>query len=318
MRTGVAYMGHHNPKHLKTDLIEMKELALDDLFVCLQENDFLHFPGKVAFTPQIAKEVGIRPIAVFWGAFNLFGGGRSSQFLLENPDCFQVASDGGHRSAGCYVNPKVTDRVQEMIDIIAQRGYEAYFVDEPTPLRDCFCLSCRNQFEAWYGSPLHLAEPAQQEVFRQRCVVDYIRKIADYCKANHPSLETICCLMPVDMAMWEAAAEIESLDNIGTDVYWVNRDNDLEEMKPLLDDMAAIAWRHNKVHHEWLECWNTRNGHEPRVLQTGEILVREQPDALYVWAWEGQVGTKETCDNPQLAWAQALKVLAMAKRGGEG
>ena len=91
MLTGVSYMSHHNPKHIETDLADMVALKLDDALVCLQENDFIHFTGKVDFTAKLARDVGIRPIAIFWGAMNLFGGGRSSQFLLEHPDCFQVA-----------------------------------------------------------------------------------------------------------------------------------------------------------------------------------------------------------------------------------
>ena len=100
MRTGVAYMGHHNPKYLDLDLREMKELQLDDVLLAAQENDFIYFPGKLEFTPKIAAEYGIRPIAIFWGVLNLFGGGRSSQFLLENPGRFPgvegwVALPGG-------------------------------------------------------------------------------------------------------------------------------------------------------------------------------------------------------------------------------
>ena len=49
MRTGVSYMGHHNPKHLTTDLRAMRELQLDEIFVCMQENDFVNFTGKVNF-----------------------------------------------------------------------------------------------------------------------------------------------------------------------------------------------------------------------------------------------------------------------------
>ena len=94
MRTGVAYMGHHNPRHLETDMLEMRELGLDDVFVCTQENDFRHFTGKVNFAPKIAAEHGLRPIAIFWGALNLFGGGRSSQFLLHNPEGFRYLGRG--------------------------------------------------------------------------------------------------------------------------------------------------------------------------------------------------------------------------------
>jgi len=313
MITGVSYMGHHNPKHLATDLRAMRDLRLDDVFVCLQENDFVHFTGKVHFTPAIAREHGVRPLALFWGALNLFGGGRSSQFLLEHPECFQVRRDGAHAPAGCYVNPIALRRIQEMIDIAAKAGYAGYFVDEPTPLRECYCPACRTRFAEWYAGDLVRASTDQQETFRQRCVVDYIKTIADYCKTNHPALETFCCLMPHDHVLWEATAQISSLDNLGTDIYWTNSDRDVAEMAPIIDQMAAVTRQHKKTHHEWLECWRAHHGREDRIRTQGEVIVRQQPDALYIWAWEGQIGTAESCANPALAWAKACEVLRMAK-----
>jgi hypothetical protein len=291
----------------------MQELQLDDVFVCMQENDFVHFQGKVKFTPAVARDHGIRPLALFWGALNLFGGGRSSQFLLEHPECFQVRRDGSHWKEGCYVNPLSVNRIQEMIDIAAEAGYEGYFVDEPTPLRDCFCPACTARFDEWYQADLRIAPAEQVEAYRQRCVVEYVRTVSDYCKANHPQLETFCCLMPHDDAMWAETAQIASLDNLGTDIYWTNNDRDLAEMPPIIQRMADVTQRHNKVHHEWLECWRVKAGREDRVRQQGEIMVHQQPDALYVWAWEGQIGTRETCDNPELAWAKAVEVLRLAK-----
>ena len=313
MRTGVSYMGHHNPDHLKTDFQQMQELRLDDVFLCAQENDFVHFTGKLEFTPQIARDHGVRPIALFWGALNLFGGGRSSQFLLEHPEGFQVAFDGSHRSEGCYVNPVCVSRIEEMIDRIAELGYEAYFVDEPTPLRDCYCPSCRDRYGEWFGGDLGAAGDEAREAFRQKCVVEYQRQISDYCKEHHPSLETMTCVMPVDRDMWAETAAIASLDNLGTDLYWINNDNDLAGMAPMIHELRDLCAETDKVHHEWLQCWAARSGREKRILDHGEILVRERPDALYVWAWRGQVGTTETCENPDLAWKYACEVLRMAK-----
>ncbi len=315
MRTGVSYMGHHNPKHLKSDFEAMRNLQLDEVFVCMQENDFVNFPGKVHFAPQLAQEAGIRPLALFWGALNLFGGGRSSHFLLENPDCFQVGIDGSHRAAGCYNNPKAVAHIQRMIDTVAAAGYAGYFIDEPTPLRDCYCPACRARYEQTVGGDLATAPTAHREEFRQQSVIDYVQEIADYCKANHPRLETFCCLMPHDDAMWEAVAQIDALDNLGTDIYWTNNDRDLAEMGPIIDQMAAVAQAHGKTHHEWLECWRAAAGREARIREQGEIMVRRQPDAFYVWAWEGQIGTYESCANPAAAWAEACSVLRMAKSG---
>src|SRR5688572_12009618 len=120
MLTGVSYMGHHNPRHLAADFAAMRALGLDDVFLCLQENDFRHFTGKVHYSPDLARGAGLRPLALFWGALNLFGGGRSSHFLLSNPDCFQRDRAGNPLPAGCYVNPKNVNYLNSLIDICAE------------------------------------------------------------------------------------------------------------------------------------------------------------------------------------------------------
>lgn len=312
MRTGVSYMGHHNPKHVRTDLAELAALGCDDVLLAAQENDFYHFTGKLDFTPVIAKELGLRPIAIFWGVLSVFGGGRSSQFLLSHPSAFQVKADGSHHSEGCYVNPLCVGRIQEMIDTIAARGFEGYFIDEPSPI-DCFCPSCLAKYDALFGGDLHQATPEQAQAFRRRCVIDYVTTIADYCKANHPQLETSCCVMPHDNALWEPVADIANIDSLGTDIYWVNDTRDVEEMTPIVRDLAAVCQAHGKLHHEWLQAWIVQHGCEPRITAQGDILIREQPDALYIWAYAGQVGTTESCANPELAWEHAKGILRKAK-----
>jgi len=306
-------MGHHNPKHLEADIQEMSTLELEDVLVAVQENDFVHFTGKIHFAPKIAQDYGLRPIAIFWGALNLFGGGRSSQFLLEHPEGFQVNLDGSHRPAGCYMNPACVAQIKKMIDTSAQLGFQGYFVDEPTPLRDCYCPSCRLRFQEWYGGDIASATDGKKEMFRQKCVIEYTRTIADYCKANYPQLETMTCLMPCDKEMWEETAVIDTLDNLGTDIYWVNNDNDVEEMAPILDSLDNICAKNDKIHHEWLQCWKVQKGKEHRILEQGKMLIRAQPDALYVWAWKAQIGTTESCGDPEIAWRYACDVLKMAK-----
>jgi len=154
---------------------------------------------------------------------------------------------------------------------------------------------------------------ALQDGFRLRCVVDYVRDIADYCKANLPRLETMCCLMPGERAIWKEVAGIGSLDNLGTDIYLVNEDVDVEEMTPLVRELEATCKEAGKRHHEWLQSQRVRKGREERITRQGEILLRERPDALYVWAWQAQLGMDEESEDPERAWAAAAAILRKAK-----
>jgi hypothetical protein len=305
-------MGHHNPRYLAADFAAMRQLRLDDVFICLQENDFRYFTGKVRFAPELARAAQLRPLAIFWGALNLFGGGRSSQFLLENPGGHQRDRDGNPLPAGCYVNSTNVAHLQSLITVCAELGYAGYFVDEPVPL-NCYCDACRAQFDALIGADLHTASPEDEAHFRHHCVITYIDTIATYCKQRHPALETICCLMPSEQAMWRDAGTLSALDNIGTDIYWGNNDRDLADMRPLLAEMETLARAGGKRHHEWLHGWGIRAGHEPRIIDLGDELIRARPDALYVWAWEGQIGTSESCDDPLRAWAAATEVIRRAQ-----
>ena len=314
MRTGVSYMGHHNPKHLATDLRDMAELGCGDVLLAAQENDFVHMTGKIEFLPRIARDLGIRPLAIFWGVLNLFGGGRSSQYLLEHPDGHQVKKDGSWHSAGCYNNPGCVRHIKEMIARVGELGFEGYFIDEPSPL-DCYCESCRELYTDWYGGELHVAGEGSLREFRARCCLSYIREISAYIKTAWPAMETMCCVMPVDQSLWAETAAIDALDNLGTDIYWVNDDRNVEEAAPMIRDLDAVCKQHGKIHHEWLQCWIVKGGREERIRAQGEIIIREQPDALYVWAYGAQVGTTETCDDPDAAWARARDVLRMAKEG---
>lgn len=313
MRTGTSYMGHHIPSHIEMDIREMVQLGLDDVLLAAQENDFIYFNGKIEFTPKIAADYGLRTIAIFWGVLNLFGGGRSSQYLLEHPEGFQKRRDGSHLPAGCYMNPINIKRIQEMIDLIAGLGFAGYFVDEPTPMWDCFCPSCQAKFIEWYDGDLFSASKDRLAEFRNRCVIDYVEKIATYCKQNHPSLETMCCIMDCDRGVWDQAAKISALDNLGTDLYWVNSDRDVKEMAPIMRDLEILCRQNNKVHHEWLQCWGVQKGREQRILDQGKEIVQSRPDALYVWAWKAQYGTSESCQDPIRAWQMAETVLRLAK-----
>ncbi len=306
-------MGHHNPKHIQTDLNEIKQLGCDDVFLAIQENDFSYFDGKIKFFPRIASDAGLRPIAIFWGLVNYFGGGKSSQFLLKNPQAHQKDINGAFKPAGCYNNPSVFEFIKQLIDEIVFAGFKAYFIDEPS-LIDCYCQACCDLFESMYFKNLKEADEALVAEFRKRSVVHYVNKVSEYIKNNYPVLETMCCIMPCDNTVWKDIAKIKNLDDLGTDIYWVNEDKDVEQMAPIMKEMSSLCRHNNKKHHEWLQCWGVKKGKEQRIIESGNVILREAPDALYVWAYNAQLGTSEACEDPGSSWEAAKQILLRAKQ----
>ncbi|MFH1062838.1 MAG: hypothetical protein V1747_08180 [Candidatus Omnitrophota bacterium] len=312
MRTGLSYMGHHNPKHMQTDLSDIKALGCDDVFLAAQENDFVYMRGKVDFFPRIAKDNGLTAWAIFWGALNYFGGGKSSQFLLEHPQAHQVNKNGSYNPSGCYNNPDSLVYIKSLIDKIASAGFDGYFIDEPSII-DCYCPACQELYASMHRANLFAADSEQQEYFRRKSIVRYVCLLADYIKLTYPRMQTMCCLMPQDKKAWEDIARIDTLDSLGTDIYWVNEQTDVEQTRPLIKEMAGLCKANKKLHHQWLQAWGVQSGRESRIIEQGGILLSEKPDALYAWAYQGQIGTSETCENPQKSWDAVCEILRKAK-----
>ena len=76
--------------------------------------------------------------------------------------------------------------------------------------------------------------------------------------------------------------------------------------------MGALCSDHGKMHQEWFQCWGIERGNEERAAAQGRILIEERPDAIYTWAYNGQLGTSETCEDPERAWALTAQVLREA------
>ena len=183
----------------------------------------------VDFFPQIAKDLGIKPYIIFWGALNYFGGGKSSQFLLDNPRAHQVQKDGSYNCAGCYNNQDAIFYIKQLIDLSVARGFQGYFIDEPS-LLDCYCESCQELFKKSLDGDLHLASELQKFKFRQDCVTNYVKTITDYIRGKHLHIDTMCCVMPQDKVLWDSISELSGVDGLGTDIYWANEDNDVNGM----------------------------------------------------------------------------------------
>ena len=312
MRTGLSYMGHHNPKHMQIDLEDIKALGCDDVFLAAQENDFIYMQGKVNFFPKLTEDNGLTPWAIFWGALNYLGGGKSSQFLLDNPHAHQVNKDGSYNPSGCYNNPDCLVYIKTLIDKIALVGFKGYFIDEPSVIQ-CYCPACQDLYASMHRGNLFTASLEEEQFFRRKSIVRYVCLLSDYIRLNYPELKTMCCLMPRDETLWEDIAKIDTLDSLGTDIYWVNELTDVQQMRPLIKEMAGLCKANKKTHHQWLQAWGVESGKESRIIEQGNILLGENPDAIYAWAYQGQIGISETCEDPEKSWAAVCEILRKAK-----
>ena len=305
MKLGVTYLGSYLPEHVRADLADIRAMGCDEVLVALQENDFRHFPGKVALAPTVGHDLGLRVLANFWCFASAFGGGRMSILLTEEPDTWLLGADGARRGLGCMNHPALLARAREMVDVCIVAGYDGFFWDEPTA-QDCYCPHCRVAYAEQVGGEL-LAAPAEKvAAFRQWSIGNYVRVMSDYVKGRRADLETATCVMPIDRAAWELTAAIPSLDTFGSDPYWQVMDGTLPWTAEVTRDVVSLSRKHGKRCLMWLQGWAMPAGREVEILQAARLIAGERPDALYTWSYRGGLGSDEQCEDPQAAWAQVV------------
>ena len=315
MKFGTAYLGNYYPEAIKNELSDIAGQGFDEVVLTCQENDFHHFTGKIEFTPKIAHDLGLRVLVNLWGYASAFGGGRISRLVADYPEVMVVDKKGrphpsewpaGHfTQPGCPNHPKVVARAQEHVGAAIKAGADGFFWDEPTQF-DCYCTACRKLYAEQSGGDLEKAPKEKKAEFRRWSVAHWVEEMSRWVKAQRKDLVTSTCVMPSDRAAWEEAAGCPSLDSLGTDTYWEFEGLPLDWMKEPSRTLVDLVRKRGKSPHLWLQCWKLHRGKESEITEAAKILGAIGPDTLYVWAYRGQLGTTETCENPLKAWDAAL------------
>jgi len=314
MKLGMAYYGAFLPEHLRADLSAMRGMGCDEVLITLAENDFHIFPGKVRSAPGISHDLGLRIVANLWGFACAFGGGRVSRLLTDNPDVWQVRRDGTRKGEGCMNHPALRRRAEELVEMCAGLGYDAYFWDEPT-VQDCYCKHCRAAFATGGGGDLSAAGPHEVHAFRQASIASYVEDMSAFVKRLDARFETATCVMPTDEPAWEVTARIAALDTFGTDPYWECFGQDMRWVSEKTRAAVELSRRYGKRSLMWLQAWRMPAGREAEIEAAARAIAAEGPDAIYAWGFRAGEGTNEACEDPAAAWAAVVRAYRELSQG---
>ena len=310
MDLGVSYISTHLPGHIDLDMKHLAEIGCTEVLFALQENHFRTLTGGVRFGAELARKHGLRPYVVVWGFANTFGGGRMSNFMLENQNLWRIHQNTKLIPKACLNNPEVVEKFELLTRTCNEHGYLGMFVDDPTP-QDCFCKHCQQRFEERFNLKLiDSIGSAEYQQFRIETVSFYTREISRSVKTVNPELRTITCVMPHDRKCWEAVAKIDDLDVFGTDSYWLLSRGKMS-LEQAVSDAKAIRELCQKVKKQsqiWLNCWKIPAGLEEQIYIGGKQLAAVGCDSLYTWSFRGGLGTNEECENPEKAWTALEKL----------
>jgi len=323
----VAYYGCPYPRHIDSDLYEIREAGFTSITLCVNEYEW---PNMVKVKKAIidrAHSMGLKVFVDIHG-FGFFVPGHFSIAVPRNPEWCEVDNKGSiHPIRGCPNNPDYRDwlmcKVDELIDMLKPDGI---FWDEPSLLVPrgwpdiwtCRCDVCRRIFRETYGydMPETLTEDVKE--FRQNSIFDLLESLTSRVKKLDGELTNILCLIPEHTGMhgiysWEPILNLRSLDVFSTDPYWIWGGKPFDWFVEWTSRAVEISRRAHLKSQIWVELIKVPRGREPDILRSVIKAVELGADAIATWSFRAEEGSALSCEDPETAWRMIIEAIKMIR-----
>ncbi len=268
MKTGVSYYGNRILQHVEADMAAIKRNHCTYVVHTCSENDLQYYHGTIKEIVGLSHQAGLEVWLDPWGVGRVFGGEAYSRLACEQLPARQILSDGGSAPAACFNQPAFREYMAEWTRAAAAMGADVLFWDEPHFIRKvpknagdqwaCRCDACQRRFQEIFGHPLPEEYTDEVHDFRHRSVVDFIQELCDLSRSE--GCRNAVCFLPKqendekELVQWTALATIESLDIIGTDPYWWNKQLDVTSfVGGYAEKIARLAEKHGKEGQIWVQ-----------------------------------------------------------------
>lgn len=325
LHLGAAYHGNRMLSHVRDDMRNMVQNGMDTVIHMFSHNDVDRHKNIMKEIFHISMEYGLDVWVDNWG----LGGppGDKSHFLSYYPGAHQVYSNGDIAPVHvCYNAPEFVQFTKDWIDIVGEAGAKKLFWDEPHLLHDkadgdkperftCCCPRCKKLFEEKYGKPMPTVLTPEVEEFRTWSIANYFKTVSDYAKANG-MYNSICVMLGASGISLENMASIcgiESLDNIGSDPYWLDLHKGYEDVYKYVYEKSKfnmdVCEHFKKDHNLWIQGYRNPIGREEEIIASADAIYDSGARTIFVWGYRGSEGVDYRAESPDASWAATCQAM---------
>ena len=312
LKLGVAYHGNRLISHVETDLRDIIDHNFNTVVHMFSHNDWGRSASVMKDIFSMTTGMGLDMWVDNWG----LGGtpGDRSHFLCYHPEAHQYSSDGVMRPINvCFNHECFVEWTKEWIDSVYDCGGRKIFWDEPNLLTQedkfsCACPVCKKLFKERYGKEMPVIPDDDCFDFQVWTIKSYFEKVTAYSKSK--GMENIICVMlgrrhGICLENIDQLGNMTTLDNIGSDPYWVGGATGAEVYKKVYEATRVnleVCEKFNKDHNIWIQGFGNPVGLEEDIVYATEAAYDAGARNILVWSFHGAEGNDYRAKAPQLAW----------------
>lgn len=318
LKLGIAYHSNRLFSYVQEDMKDILRHNFNLVVHMFSHNDWRRCPSVMKDIFQYTTDLGLEFWVDNWG---LAGSpGDPSHFMSYHPECIQYFSTGETRPAVCLNQPAFVSWTKEWIDMVYECGGRKIFWDEPhlpssSEKFGCACPLCKKIFREKYGREMPVTPDADVYAFQEWTILHYFEQVTAYSRLR--GMENIVCVMPappgighgISLDNMDAFGTMETVDNIGTDPYWVNRKmppKKPEEIYKFVYESARknldVCAKYGKDHNLWIQGYDFPYGTEEDVVYAADAAYEAGARNILVWGHRGCEGNEYRSDSPEMTW----------------
>lgn len=316
LKLGVAYHGNRLLSRAETDMKDILEHHFNLVVHMFSHNDWNRSPNVMKEIFSMTTDLGLELWVDNWGLNGTPG--DTSHFLCYYPDAHQYYSNGDIRPINvCYNHERFVDWTKEWIDKVYECGGRKIFWDEPNlPAKEgekfsCACPCCKKLFKERYNREMPVIPDKDCFDFQEWTIQNYFKTVTAY--ASSKGMENIVCVMPhqnigVSLDNIDILGKLPTMDNIGTDPYWVSSKNPktgVDVYKKVYEDTRKcldVCDRYGKDHNIWIQGYAIPAGTEEDMVYAADAAYDAGARTILYWGYRGSEGNDYRAKQPDLAW----------------
>ncbi len=318
LKIGCSYFGNYHLRHVKTDLVELKEIGFNTLTIPLSENDLQFYKQTVAEIVTLGKEMDFEISIDPWGIGKVFGGEAYSWFVAKYPSECQILEEGSTVPYACPNSRSFREYLSEWLHFASSTQADYILWDEPhlyipgwagetKGTWACHCRTCQKSFRNLMGYKLPKTINEDVRTWQITVLLELLSKLNTL--TTHLGKKNQIILMPnaedkPGGISWERLGELEHLSIFGTDPYWIWDKKDMASyVREYSRKVFDICQNHSWEPQIWLQAMKIPAGKENEMVQAMGICQEEGIRNISFWGYDCcRHISYARCDNPDVAW----------------
>lgn len=327
MKKGISYFGVRRPKWALEDMKDILNRGFTHVLHTWSEEDLLYYSGSMKEIIDGSVDLGLKVYVNPWGIGRVFGGEAFSELVGRNFSLAQQAADGSLKVAACPNQTEFRRYMHQWIDAVCKTKVETIFWDEPHFYFEkgalenwsCRCDTCQQKFLDQYDFKMPNTLTASVKAFREDSLIDFL---AEMTKRVHllGKRNSVCLLppwFPAGIENWDRIAELEFVDEIGSDPYWEKTTDTAEIIKNyahISQKTLSVAQKYGKEAQMWIKNYHIIANKEADVRYATEEAYNAGIRNIFAWSYRGsEYLSWLRSDNPELVWETQCSALDKLK-----